>query len=93
MSAREDPPAIPALSPAAVEALVLDTTPWLSCEECFERLDTYAEAAEALLHDAADGSAVPRGDLAMERHLRGCAACDEEARSLIALLLEDADGQ
>jgi hypothetical protein len=66
-----------ALTPAAVDALLLDTTPWLSCDECFERMDTYVEA---LLRDAGPG------DLAMDRHLQGCAACDEEARSLLALL-------
>jgi len=60
-----------------VSALLRDTTPWLSCDECFERMDTYAEA---LVRD-------PRHqDEAMAAHLRGCAACDEEARSLIQLL-------
>jgi len=40
-------------------------------------MDTYAEA---LVRD-------PRHqDEAMAAHLRGCAACDEEARSLIQLL-------
>jgi len=64
----------PALTQAAVEALLLDTTPWLSCDDCFEQLDTYVEA---WLRDPA-----------MDRHLQGCAACDEEARSLTALLQE-----
>jgi len=68
----------PAVIPEqAVESLLQDTTPWLSCEECFERMDTYAEAA---LHDP------QHRDEAMTAHLRGCAACDEEARSLIDLL-------
>ena len=70
-------PASPALAPHAVEALLLDTTPWLSCDDCFERMDTYVEA---LLRDDA------RRDPAMEKHLRGCVACDEEAQSLLALL-------
>ena len=69
----------PALTPEAVDALLRDTTPWLSCEECFERMDTYAEAA------VADPGHV---DEAMATHLRGCAACDEEARSLIELLAQ-----
>ncbi|GAA2156877.1 hypothetical protein GCM10009826_19470 [Humibacillus xanthopallidus] len=65
------------LPPDAVDTLLRDTTPWLSCEECFERMDTYAEAT------VADPAHV---DEAMDTHLRGCAACDEEARSLIDLL-------
>jgi hypothetical protein len=65
------------LPPEAVDALLLDTTPWLSCEECFDRMDTHVEA---LLDDPTTT------DPAMERHLRGCAACDEEASSLLALL-------
>jgi hypothetical protein len=64
----------------AVEALLLDTTPWLSCDDCFARMDTYVE--DLLRND--DGE-----DVAMERHLQGCVACDEEARSLLALLRDD----
>jgi hypothetical protein len=63
--------------PDPVELLLLDTTPWLSCDECFERMDTYAEA---LLADPG------HVDEAMARHLKGCAACDEEAQTLIDLL-------
>ena len=72
-------PRTPALTPAAVEALLLDTTPWLSCDDCFEQLDTYVEAR---LRDP------KHRDPGMDRHLQGCAACDEEARSLTALLLQ-----
>ena len=68
---------LPGLRPEAVEALLLDTTPWLSCDDCFARMDTYVE--ELLREDT------PR-DLAMDRHLEGCAACAEEADSLVALL-------
>lgn len=65
------------LGPEAVQALLLDTTPWLSCDDCFARMDTYVEA---LLYEDA-----PR-DLAMAAHLHGCAACDEEAHALASLL-------
>ena len=65
------------LTPRHVEALLQDTTPWLSCDECFERMDSYAEA---LVHDPT------YRDEAMAAHLRGCAACDEEAESLLRLL-------
>jgi hypothetical protein len=73
------PPHGPAqpLTPDAVESLVLDTTPWFSCDECFEQMDTYAEA---VLRDP------DHHDVGMERHLMGCAACREEAESLLELL-------
>ena len=70
------------LDAAAVDALLRDTTPWLSCEDCFERMDSYVEAMRR------DPGYV---DEAMSAHLRGCAACDEEARSLVALLAEGGD--
>jgi hypothetical protein len=79
------PPLGPPLAPYAVEALLLDTTPWLSCDECFERMDTYVEAL--LRGEPRDGSGARSGtDPAMARHLLGCTACDEEARSLLDLL-------
>jgi len=65
------------LTPGNVDALLQDTTPWLSCDECFDRMDSYAEA---LVRDP------EHRDEAMAAHLRGCAACDEEARSLVELL-------
>ena len=63
----------------AVEALLVDTSPWLSCEECFERLDTHVEALLG-------GSPT---DIAMDRHLTGCPACAEEAASLRQLLEQE----
>ena len=74
------PPAQPALPTPAVEALLLDTTPWLSCDDCFEQMDTYVEA---LLRKEI------RLDVAMTRHLEGCVACHEEAQSLLGLLERD----
>jgi hypothetical protein len=64
-------------TPATIDALLLDTTPWLSCDECFDRMDTHVEA---LLRDPS------HHDAAMDKHLQGCAACHEEAQSLMALL-------
>ncbi len=67
------------LSAQAAHRLTLNTEPYLSCDDCFELVDTYAEA---LLSD-------PDFDLpAMGTHLAGCAACVEEARSLIQLVAE-----
>ena len=65
------------LPAAAVAALLVDTTPYLSCDECFDRMDTHVGAA------VADPG---HHDVAMDRHLAGCGACAEEAHSLIALL-------
>jgi hypothetical protein len=73
-------PLPPPLDQDAVGALLLDTTPWLSCDDCFARIDTYVEG---LLTDPS------HQDAAMDHHLRGCVACDEEARSLAALLAEE----
>jgi hypothetical protein len=78
MSPTSPPPK--ALNQAAVEALLLNTTPWLSCDDCFARMDTYVEARLSDPHHR---------DAAMDKHLQGCAACDEEARSLVALLTHD----
>jgi hypothetical protein len=60
-----------------MDALVVDTSPWLSCDDCFARMDTYAEA---MVRDPT------YSDHAMRTHLRGCGACNEEAQSLIALI-------
>ena len=38
MSTTPEPAGRP-LTASAIDALVLDTTPWLSCEACFERMD------------------------------------------------------
>jgi hypothetical protein len=69
----------PPLSPQAARRLTLDTEPYLSCDDCFDLVDGYVEA---LLSN-------PRHDVpAMRTHLAGCAACAEEARSLIVLVAE-----
>ena len=72
-------PARQPIPPRAVESLLLDTTPYLSCEECFERLDTHVEALLS-------GSST---DPAMDRHLDGCAACADEAAALRQLVEEN----
>lgn len=77
MTTPTPPPAQSPLTEAAISRLLLNTDPWLSCDDCFHRMDTHVEA----LH---------RGDTDhdpdMQVHLRGCAACAEEAASLLALL-------
>jgi len=68
------------LSAAAVERLTIDAEPWLSCDDCFGQVDTFIEL---VLSGAA---ALPA---AMQAHLRGCSACEEEARSLLLLAAEE----
>jgi hypothetical protein len=69
------------LSEIAARRLTLDTEPYLSCDDCFDQVDGYVEA---LLSDPDHSSDQP----AMRTHLAGCAACAEEARSLIGLVAE-----
>ena len=57
--------------------------PELSCEECFEQLDRYAELELA----GSDADAAIPG---MQAHLEGCSACGEDHESLRAMLLTDA---
>ncbi|HEX5088015.1 MAG TPA: hypothetical protein VFV89_09405 [Nocardioides sp.] len=66
---------------AVVASLTADTSPYLSCDECFERVDQYVDA---LLLDP------QHADPAMHAHLRGCAACREEAEALLELVAADA---
>jgi len=67
------------LSPQAARRLTLDTEPYLSCDDCFDLVDRYVEA---LLSDREHDTP------AMRTHLAGCAACAEEARSLVGLVAE-----
>lgn len=69
----------PELSDTAVARLVADTEPYLSCDDCFDRLDTYVEQ---LVGDPG------HEDPAMRAHLRGCGACADEADALLALVRE-----
>jgi len=57
--------------------------PELTCEQCFEALDHYVEMEAA----GSDASAAIPG---MRAHLEGCSACEEDRKSLRALLLDDA---
>ena len=72
------------LTPEAARLLTLSTEPWVSCDECFELVDAYVER---LLEDP-DTTAMP----GLLVHLRGCAACAEEAESLL-LLVARQDGR
>jgi hypothetical protein len=66
------------MSPQVARRLILDT-PYLSCDDCFNLVDTYVDE---LLTDS------DYDQPAMRTHLAGCAACAEEARSLIMFVAE-----
>jgi hypothetical protein len=65
------------LTPASAAQLLVDTSPYLSCDECFARIDEYVEQAARVpgYHDPL-----------METHLRGCGVCADEAAALAELL-------
>ncbi len=70
-----------ALSAEALARLTLDANPWLSCDDCFDQVDRYAE-------DVVLGTGLLPATF--RAHLRGCPVCLEEARSLVALVAIDA---
>lgn len=69
------------LSPQSIAGLLADTSPYLSCDDCFARLDQYVERRIQDTH---------YDDPPMRAHLTGCGACAEEAETLLDLLTEDA---
>ena len=68
-------------SDTVVASLIADTSPYLSCDECFTRLDEYVESR---LRDP------QHTDATMQIHLRGCSQCHEEAEALLELVALDA---
>lgn len=64
-----------------LHGLIVDSQPWLSCDDCFDQMDSYVEQ---LLSDPG------YDDLAMETHLAACPACAEEVESLRDLVAGDA---
>jgi hypothetical protein len=69
------------LEPEVLGRLLVDTEPWLSCDDCFDHVDAYVEQLLAGRLDA-----MP----AMRVHLGGCPACAEEAATLLLLAATDA---
>lgn len=68
------------ISPANLLARLLGPSETeLSCEECFAQLDRYVELS---LVGAGADEQVP----GMRAHLEGCQACEEDFRSLSALV-------
>lgn len=64
-----------------ITSLLADTSPYLSCDDCFAQIDEYVERR------LADSNFE---DPAMKAHLAGCGACAEEAETLRELLSPDA---
>jgi hypothetical protein len=71
----------PQLPDDVVVRLIADTSPYLSCDECFEQLDVYVETLS---------SNSEHTDAPMQAHLLGCAGCREEAETLRELVVQDA---
>jgi hypothetical protein len=69
----------PHLSDAHVRLFTVDAGPWMSCDECFDRLDEYVDRS---------ATATDEWLPAMASHLTGCLACREEVESLLLLLAE-----
>lgn len=69
------------LTDGAVAGLLVDTQPYLSRDDCFERIDLYVEQR------LVDRS---HRDAEMDTHLTGYGVCAEEARTLEELLRQDA---
>lgn len=68
------------ISTAQAESLTARSDPWLSCDDCFEQIDSYVEGLT--LGDA-------RLDEPLRVHMARCPACFEEAESLITLVAAD----
>lgn len=70
----------PQLTEAQAQRFVVDARPWMSCDECFDRLDEYVE-----LPTTATFEWLP----AMNAHVIGCQVCRDEVESLLLLLADD----
>jgi hypothetical protein len=68
------------LTPEQAHRLTLEAEPWLSCDDCFQLVDRYVE--QLIRGHEVDSPGMPG-------HLRGCAACCDEARSLLLLAADD----
>jgi hypothetical protein len=76
-------PADRPLSPDALDRLTTEPGPWLSCDDCFRLVDRYVETL------LSSGKAAAGELAAMPAHLSGCAACAEEATTLLLLAADD----
>ncbi len=70
----------PPFTQQAIDGLLSNTEPWLSCDDCFDGHDTVIEELLA--------SGAPP-DESFRVHFKACAACLEDARSLATLIAPD----
>jgi len=66
----------------AAAQLTVNAEPYLSCDDCFEQVDVQVDAV------VSGSASLPP---AFRAHLIGCAACREEALSLLELAAQDLD--
>src|SRR4029079_7062697 len=64
----------------AAAQLTVNAEPYLSCDDCFEQVDVQVDAV------VSGSASLPP---AFRAHLIGCAACREEALSLLELAAQD----
>jgi hypothetical protein len=78
------------ISSANAGRFVVDTEPYLSCEDCFDLMDQFVETT---LADAMpDGGLRPMDRVllgSLRAHLAGCPACAEETAALVELVAAD----
>lgn len=68
------------LTPETVERLTLTVGPWLSCDACFDQVDTVVD--DLLILN------IPM-QARFRAHLQSCPACRDETRALIELAATD----
>lgn len=77
---RHDDSTGPRLTEEQAASMVAVTEPWLSCDDCFDAVDACVDA----LVDGAD-----QLDRPLLVHFARCAACREEAETLLTLAAQD----
>jgi hypothetical protein len=76
------------LTAQTLRRLTVDPEPWLSCDDCFRLVDEYVDLI--ISGQAADqATELPQFE-PLRVHLAGCAACSEEAATLLQLAADDA---
>jgi hypothetical protein len=70
------------LTSEAIKQLTIQPDPWLSCDDCFDRVDL---VVEGLLKGTAAISDEFR------THLLGCPACHQETQTLVSLVAAEYD--
>lgn len=76
-----------AITSGTAGRFVVDTEPYLSCEDCFELMDQFADTV--LAGSIPAGSSRPMDVVtlgSLRAHLAGCPACAEETAALVELV-------